>query len=199
MSDYEIDFADNDKRLLFQILNGNEKALYIFYSKYRLELVRFITPRISDKNLVDELVQDIIIQFLEKARDFRYECSIKSFLLTIARNKIIDYIRKKKIKKWLFGSIPEFITDQFVPAVIDTDLENKELRGLLEKVFSLIPHDYAQVLRLKYIDSLTVKEISNKISKSLKSTESLIYRARQAFIVQYEKSEKNYSFIFDSA
>lgn len=184
-----------EKELLAQILQGNEKALYNFYTNYSSYILKFISSKISDSAVADELTQDVIIQFLEKVRDFRFQCSIKTFLLTISKNKIIDYIRKKKIKNWLVAGVPDFVIDEFANVILDPGLENKELSELIEKVFTLLPRDYAMVLRLKYIDDLSVKDISKKISKSFKSTESLIYRARKSFISQYEECTETFSIV----
>jgi len=48
-----------------------------------------------------------------------------------------------------------------------------------------LPHDYRLILRLKYIEEHSVQEISKQLAKTFKSTESLLYRARKAFIECY--------------
>lgn len=186
---------DEDRIILEQVIEGSEKALCKFYYKYNKLVLNFVASKIVDQNIADEIAQDIMIQFLEKARDFRFQCSIRSFLLIIAKNKIVDYIRKKKAARYIVNGLPDFIIENCYHVFFDPKLENKELRALLEKVFSLIPHDYAKVLRLKYVDNLSIKEIAHKLARSFKSTESLVFRARKAFISQYEKSEKVFSIV----
>lgn len=186
---------DDDRIILEQIIEGSEKALYKFYNKYNKIVFNFVASKITDKYVADEIAQDIMIQFLERSRDFRFQCSIRTFLMVVAKNKIVDYIRRKKTAGLIVGGLPDFIIENCYHVFFDPKLENKELRALLEKVFSLIPHDYAKVLRLKYVDNLSIKEIAHKLARSFKSTESLVFRARKAFISQYEESEKVFSIV----
>lgn len=179
---------EDDKFLVKEILKNNEAALNFFYVKYNKELFNYIKQRISDQLLVDDIVSEIIIQFLEKLRDFRFQCSLRNYLLSIGRNKVVDFIRKKKIKNFIYTHVPDFIIDESVFSLIDPDIEKNEIRDRVERVFELMPNDYAVVIRLKYIENKSVKEISGLLFKTFKATESLIYRARQNFILAYEKS-----------
>jgi len=49
-----------------------------------------------------------------------------------------------------------------------------------------LPNDYQFVLRLKYIEGERVNNIAKKLSLGFKATESLLFRARKAFIKVFE-------------
>jgi len=177
---------ENSERLLIEkLLQKNPQALHTLYKTYHAELSHFVANRLSEPHIAEELTQDILIQFLESIRDFRYQCSLKTFLFTIARNKVIDHIRKKKVKRIFFSHLPSFVVDGLATVVMDEDLERHELTQKLEKTFNDLPHDYQLVLRLKYIEDKSVKEIAEVLVRSFKSTESLLFRARKAFIEIY--------------
>lgn len=172
----------DDRAFVEQIVSRNEKALHKLFSLYHKPLSQFVSRQISDKQQSEEIVQDIFIHFLESLRDFRYQSSLKTFLYTIARNKVIDYIRKKKIKQVLFSAMPSFIVEGLAHVFMDDELEQKELAQKLENTFEQLPHDYQLVLRLKYIEEQPVDVIASKLAKTFKSTESLLFRARKAFV-----------------
>lgn len=174
--------SKEDRQLIDQIIKRNEKTLFYFYNRYQLIIFRFINKQINDKAVAEEITQDVFLDFIEEVRDFRGTSSIKTFILTIARNKTIDYIRKKKIKKILFSAIPSFIIEKASSIFLDETLEKKELAAKIKSVFSKLPNDYQIILRLKYIDGERVKGIAQKMSLTFKATESLLFRARQAFI-----------------
>lgn len=176
---------DHERKLIEKLLAGDRKTLDTLYHSFYPALRDFVYVRINDKHVAEELAQDIFLQFLDSARDFRFESSIKTFLYTIARNKVIDYIRKKKVKKVFFSHIPSFIVEGLATVVMDDELERKDLQQKLEQAFAALPHDYQLVLRLKYIDDKPVGEIAQALSRTFKSTESLLFRARQAFIAVY--------------
>ncbi|MCB0753430.1 MAG: RNA polymerase sigma factor, partial [Ignavibacteriae bacterium] len=109
----------------------------------------------------------------------------KTFLFTIARNKSIDYIRKKKIKRILFSALPSFVVEGLASVVMEDELEKKEVQQKIESTLQKLPHEYQIILRLKYMENKSVDHIAETLVKTFKSTESLLFRARKAFIKVY--------------
>ena len=125
------------------------------------------------------------MDFIEALRDFRFQSSLKTFLFSIARHKIVDQIRKKKIKNILFSRLPSYIVEGLKVAFIDEEIDKKELREKIMKILESLPNDYRVILRLKYIEGIKIKEIAEKLKMNFKATESLLFRARKNFIKVY--------------
>lgn len=178
---------DKDRELVEKILSGNSQAFTLFYKDNYKKVYSFVSSRISDKNTAEEITQDIFIDFLDSLRDFRFQSKLNTFLYSISRNKVIDYIRKKKVKQVFISHIPSFIAEGLLTVNAVTKLEQKELEAKIEKILKSMPHDYEVVLRLKYIEGESVQNIAIILAKTFKSTESLIYRARMLFINRYNK------------
>lgn len=179
---HDMQMYSADRELVQKIIECSEQALHECISQYQKPLFLYILRQLGDKNLAEELVQDVFIDFLEQLRDFRFQSSLKTFLFTIARNKTIDVIRKKKIKKILFSALPSYIVEGLVKVRMDEDIERKELEQKIAHVMDSLPHDYQVILRLKYVEETSVKNIATKLSLPFKATESLLFRARKAFI-----------------
>ncbi|CAN5219309.1 RNA polymerase sigma factor [soil metagenome] len=174
-----------DQELVQKLTQGDEKALFELYNTYKKPLFQFIYKRLRDSALTEEILQDVFINSLESLRDFRFQSSVKTFIYTIARNKIIDHIRRKKIKKVLFSTLPSYIVESLTQVDFNEEIEKKELQEKLEQTFSELPHEYQVILRLKYIEDKSVEFIAETLVKTFKSTESLLFRARKAFIKTY--------------
>lgn len=171
-----------EKLLLERITKRDDKALFVVYKKYQPSIFKFVRSQINSYQLAEELTQDIFIDFIEALRDFRFQSSIKTFLFSIAKHKVVDQIRKKKIKNILFSRLPSFIVESLKVVFIDEEIDKKELQTKITKVINSLPNDYQLILRLRYIDGIKVKEISEKLSLNFKATESLLFRARKSFI-----------------
>ena len=174
--------TQKDKQLVEKIINKNEQAIINFYQNNKKSLLNFILSQIRNKEDAEEVLQDTFLGFLESLRDFREQCSLKTFLFSIAKRKIIDKIRKKGIKKFLFSKLPQYFVNNLSPVFFEEELEKEELKRKIEKVFQRLPNDYRLVLRLKYIEGKKVRNIARKLSMRFKATESLIFRARKAFV-----------------
>lgn len=175
-----------DKEIIKGIIHNDEKILRLFFDLHKKSLYRFIHRQIHDTYTAEEIVQDVFLDFIEQLRFFRGDSSLKTFLYCIARNKMIDHMRKKKIKKILFSAIPSFLLEQLTPVFLDEEIEKKELVEKINRTFEAIPNDYRIILRLKYIEEEKVAEIAKQFSISLKATESMLFRARKAFIKAFQ-------------
>ncbi len=177
-----------DQQLISGIINKDERVLLNFYNRYSPQILRFIRRQLSDQGVAEEVTQDVFLDFIEKVRDFHGQSSVKTYLFSIARNKVVDVIRKKKLKKILFSALPGYVVEGLKTILIDDELEKKELANKIKRALNELPNDYRLVLRLKYIEGEKVVVIARKLALGFKATESLIYRARKAFVKIYENS-----------
>src|SRR3989339_1753251 len=177
-----MDINQEEKELLEKIIKRNERALFHVYKKYQPAIFNFVKSQRSNYQIAEELTQDIFIDFIEALRDFRFQSSLKTFLFSIARHKIVDQIRKKKLKSILFSKLPSYIIESLKAVFIDEEIDKKELKEKISKVIESLPNDYQVILRLKYIEGIKIKEIAEKLKMNFKATESLLFRARKSFI-----------------
>lgn len=177
-----MEFSKEDKELLGRIIKKDERALLRLYKKYHPSVFRYVRSQINNYQTAEELTQDIFINFIEALRDFRFQSSLKTFLFSIARHKVVDQIRKKKIKNILFSRLPVFIVESLKVVFIDEEIDKNELKEKISKVIDSLPNDYSLVLRLKYIEGIKMKEIAKRLKLNFKATESLLFRARKSFV-----------------
>ena len=143
---------EEEKALVQRIIQKDEKALLLLYKKYQKSIHYYIYRKLKDYHVAEEITQDVFLDFIEALRDFHFQSSVKTFLFSIARNKTIDFIRKKKLKKILFSALPSYVVEGLKTIFIDEELEKKELSNKIKATLETLPNDYRIVLRLKYID-----------------------------------------------
>lgn len=172
--------TDND--LIDKLRVKDKKAARYFYRTYVPKLSRYVESKVSNFQDAEEITQDALFAFLESIRDFEGKSSVKTFLFAIASHKIIDYYRRKKIKQVLFSQMPQLeglVSHLLNPEEeLDMSLVKQKIHGVLGR---LLPH-YRQALMYKYMDNMSVALIAEKLSISLKGAESILFRARKAFV-----------------
>lgn len=177
-----------DRRLIERLISKDEQAIYELYDTHKPGIYRYILRQLNNEHLAEELTHDVFLDFIEASRDFQYQCSLKTFLYAIARNKTIDVIRKKKIQRILFSSLPPFVVEGLTSVLFDEEYDRRELAAKIRRVFEELPNDYALILRLKYIEQTPVGIIAERFSMGFKATESLLYRARKRFMHVFQKT-----------
>lgn len=176
----------SEKGLVKKIIEKDEQAFNFFYHQHEKSIFNFIKRKIYDEGIAREITQEVFLSFLEGLRDFHFHSSLKTYLYSIAKNKVIDYYRKNKIKKILFSHLPSFLVEGINVFLMEDEIERKEVKERIEKVFRLLPKDYQGILRLKYIEKIKIKQIAKKLKLTFKATESLLFRARKAFVKLYQ-------------
>ena len=171
--------------VLEKVRLGNEWSLLYIYKKYHRPLFQFINRQIRDEGAAEELVQDVFLGCIDGIREKKTINLFSAYIFTIARYKTIDYIRRKKIKKVFLSALPENVVNRCAALLFDEKVQKDEITDIVERIFRLLPHEYALIIRLKYIDGFTVKKIASKLAVNFKAAESILFRARREFSKLY--------------
>lgn len=175
----------DEKKIVREILTGNETTLRFFYTHFARPLRGFIAHRIGSEEDAEEILQDVLLATLEGLRDFSFRSSLFTFICSIANHKVIDFYRKKRIKNIVFsklGDIEPLLCSLFGP---EEALDEEILKEKIKKTFQKITPSYSKILKLKYIYGYSVTEIAHVLSISFKSAESQLFRARRAFVTNF--------------
>src|SRR5690625_4755694 len=69
------------------------------YDQYHVDLYQYVYYMVKNKQLAEDIVQDVYIKVLKSYNNFRGESSEKTWLFSIARYTTIDYFRKQQRQK----------------------------------------------------------------------------------------------------
>lgn len=162
------------------------------YQKYYRSVRGFISKRIEDEGVIEEIGNDVMLAAIKSWPNYNRKCSEFSFICSIAKHKIIDYYRKKKLKTILFSVNPAF--EEIADAALspERDVLKNELKEEIKKTLNELSEGYGKLLRLKYVDGRRIREIAEILNLSIKSVEARLIRAkgkfRRAWIYDRQKS-----------
>ena len=143
------------------------------------QLRAFISKRISNSSMIDDILQDVFIKIHENIDTVKDEAKISSWIYQITRNSIIDYYRKNKIRLTDINSFSEHELN----ALHDKDplIENeheKLIASGLQKMIDVLPEKYAQALYMVEIKGMSQVELANKLKISPSGAKSRVQRGR---------------------
>ncbi len=81
-------------------LRGEMAQIESLVRAYRPRLLRFVTFAVRDQDLAESIVQDCFLKAYITRESFRGECSVSTWLFSIANNLIRDHVRTKKFQFW---------------------------------------------------------------------------------------------------
>lgn len=171
--------------------NAKEQKFIKVYEVYVDEIYQFIYTRSGfDIPVAEDITQDIFLDVFKGLDGFKGLCSERTWIFRIARNKLNDFYRKQYKQNFETCEIDN--AGQFHDPAQDIDLqmeksfESRFVRECLTK----LPQQYRIILVMKYIDDMSIKQISKMANKSPKATESMLQRAKNAFVKEYKPSKE---------
>lgn len=162
------DFTD----ILKDFTAGKEKAFRRIYEKYNPMLRFFCFRYLSDKENVNDVVQEVFIKLWENRLIFRDEAALRSYLYKTARSLCLNQLRHEKVEdKYL-----QFIGEQDHSESFLENMMEAEIFDILNQIFEEIP----AACRNVYLSSLEGKkhsEIAQLFNLSVNSVKKYKNRA----------------------
>ena len=97
-----------------------------------------------------------------------------------------DFYRKRYVRAVVEKTVPLFediLSDLQSPEFL---LHKKQVRERFTRAYRSLSAQYQEILSLRFELGMSVREVAAKMQLSFKATESLLYRARQAFALAYD-------------
>ena len=108
----------------------------------------------------------------------------------IGRNIAVNYLRREaKIRFVSIEDTTELISEE---AAVENAYIKKEQKIAVHRAMRKLSSDYQQVLWLTYFEELSNIETAKLMKKSVRSIESLLYRAKKSLKAQLEKEGFDY-------
>lgn len=148
------------------------KALFV--NNYGL-VCSSINRVVQDKNLSEDIAQEVFIKFWNKSQQLNIETSITSYLRKMAINEAISYLRKKK-RRPQEKELPEHFDFQ-EPQNIVNNLIGKETQIRINEAINQLPPKCRLVFQLSRFEELSYREIAEKLDISIKTVENQMSKA----------------------
>ena len=167
-----------DSRLIANYQNGDEQALATLIERHQRELFSFIFYKVLDEELANDFFQDTFIKIILKLKEGKYAEKDKFILWAkrIASNLIIDYFRVKS--KYIKVSDTSYEDEEF--SIFDTIKETEDniedqlilnqIHADLKNIMSLLPENQQEIIKMRFYDELTFKEIAELTNTSINTT-----------------------------
>ena len=169
---------------------ANKKLLINYYIAHRDELLAYVSSRLGDSCLAEDIVQDVFLKLLTTDKMIS-EVTMPALVYTVTRNLITSYYRHlshhehfEHYLKWKVdgGRRNETTGDNGPESVFSAH----EIMERLERGLARLPKNCREVYRLHVYDGMKVSEISQQLNEGYKSVENRLGIARKA-IRQYLK------------
>jgi RNA polymerase sigma-70 factor (ECF subfamily) len=140
----------------------------------------YLLHRVGDSELAEELTQQAFVEAVRKRATFRGESEPTTWVIAIARRKLIDEFRRRDRRER--GRLGLRVHEVAVEPT-DNSMSAADSARDIQLALRQLPVLQRAAVVLCYVDGLSVREAGNHLGKSEGATESLLSRARAALRV----------------
>lgn len=141
--------------------------------RYQGPIFAYIYRWMRNRADAEDLTQDVFIKMFRALSTYSRKSSFRAWLYRIARNRVIDHLRRKK---------PAAINiDKVVIAGADSPVQaydRSTTTETLEDAIAELPPIYSEVLLLRHRDELTYEEIVDATGIVLGTVKARLHRGR---------------------
>lgn len=174
------------KKRIVQVLKGDQSAFSDIVNLYQHKLYQVCFRMLGNKQEAEDIAQEAFVRAYINLHTYDQKRKFSTWLYRIATNLCIDRIRKKKPDYYLDAEVAgtdgldmysHIASTEKLP---DETVEQMELQDRIQYEISRLPDKYRAVIVLKYIEDLSLQEISEILDLPLGTVKTRIHRGREA-------------------
>lgn len=168
----------NIQNLIEEAKNNKQQAQTKLVNIFWADVKSYVLFLTKEENIAEELTISIFSKALSKLSLYNSDFDFKTWLISIAHNHSIDYLRKKKNISIPFTE--DFNSDvyDFEPSPEEKFIEKQNTEDF-EKLLSKLPENYQKIIHLRYLEDKKLKEISEITNLSLSNIKVSLMRAKK--------------------
>ncbi len=175
----------SDGILAQKSLTGDQYAFEMLVQRYRPLLFNFISRIVGGYDQSCDILQQVFLQLYVSLPTLQQDKSLRGWLLTVARNRCLDELRRKHT---IHFSTLEAVEDEdkvsLLAALPDSSplpeevAERNDLRGRVRQAIDGLPAKYRRVVLLRYAGQQSFAEIGQALSIPAATAKTYFQRAK---------------------
>lgn len=143
-----------------------------------IDVFSFVMQKVKDKNITDDITVRVFSKTLAKLDSYNPDFSFKTWILTIAQNTIIDFHRKQNLNNETSTENMSVLKNHLERSPEELMISQEKQQEIIQTIEAL-DEKYKKIIRLRFFEELSIKEIADKLGISVSNTKVRIMRAKK--------------------
>lgn len=174
---------ENENIIIEKAKEGDKDALRILVENYSDTIYNFAFKMCRNKDKAENTMQETFFNMIKSLDQFDGKSKFSTWLYKIvANNCFMQHRVEKKFSSDAIENEDSLYSDvdRFdIEVLPDLNLENNELKQVLDETIKKLPEDYRMVFVLRDIQELSIEETSQITGLSISNVKTRLHRARK--------------------
>lgn len=168
-----------DQILIEQLNASSMEAFSALYDKYAGMVFNFTLSILKDDCISEDITQSCFALMWSRRASISPDGNLPAWLYVVARNAVFKEVRRQvTASKYL-----DYLSNRDEAETQESELTNGDTSAILaeaEAAIDALPESRRKIYKMRFIDGLSVHEISERLDISPKTVETQIARAKNA-------------------
>ena len=162
----------NEREIIKRCQNGDKTAFDELIRSFYPYVTKYLLKLTHSETLTEDLTQETFLKIIRTIDGYKIngKASFATYIITIAKNTFIDYTRRNRAEICDMEET-EIRSGDDTEAKVLTEMRYEEV----VKYIDSLPPNQASVIRMKYIDEFTLREIEEITGVPVKTVKSRIH------------------------
>lgn len=181
-----------DEEVVQEYLKSQNNYYFeLLYNRYSSKIFGKCLTILKEQNLAQDATQDIMMKILLNLSKFGGRSKFSTWVYSITYNFCIDFVRKRK------KDLSYYVEDIHKYEGVVEDVNDKEILEVrlenLKHIMAHMPSGDQSILMMKYLDGMSIREISTALEKTESAVKMKLKRAKHKFVkIHREKIIEDY-------
>jgi len=181
---------DNDALALLarSAAEGNDDAFSEIVKIFEKPIYNMAMQTLHNREDALDLSQDVFLKLWRSLPNFRGECSVTSFIMKIAKNTVLDCLRRKSTRQTVSlntendeGEIEEYDVPDPSPDSNPADAyERSEKIRMVRQAIAELNDEHREMILMRDIQGFSYEQIGEILALEEGTVKSRLFRARAA-------------------
>lgn len=174
-----------DATLVEQALAGSQDAYRVLVERHSRSVLTLVARMVREQGVAEELAQDAFVKAFAALRSFDPSYKFTNWLLRIAHNVAIDYLRKSRPPLVSIDDdeagrdMADVLADGRAPTAFDRAAQH-DFREDLEAALATLRPEFRRLVVMRYLEDMSYEDIAEVVGLPLGTVKSHLHRARAA-------------------
>lgn len=176
----------DDASLWNRFLDGDREAYAHIFERYVRVLFMYGSQFTGDRELVKDCIQDVFVKIYSNRNNLRPTDNIKYYLFGALRNSLINSLKRNKTRPRAndAAQVKEPVCEDH-SRKIEIREEEVMMQDKVTEIMSALTPRQKQAMHYRYIDNLSISEISDVMNMSYQAVLNTIQRALKRIRTNY--------------
>ncbi|MGD9671224.1 MAG: sigma-70 family RNA polymerase sigma factor [Hyphomicrobiaceae bacterium] len=168
--------STDDAELIRRIAGLDQLALRTLIGRHQVRLFRFLMRLVRDEAQAEELTNEVFMEVWRNAGRYEGRSQVGTWLLSIARNRAISRLRKRRELSWDEEAAAEIADDDDDPEVA---VQKQDKAAALRRCLEVLSTEHREIVDLVYYQERSVSEVAEIVGIPENTVKTRLFYARK--------------------